>query len=113
MTKLMAVAAVMALAAGRAADEELDKAAAKAAEMGNYTCTVTTKMEGGGGGGGGGEGRGPQPVEMRVKPDAPIHIKSGEIEIYRKGEVAAIKSGDTWKRMERPERGQGGGGDGD
>lgn len=102
MAKLMVVAA-LALMAGRAADEDLDKAAAKAAEMGNYSCTVTTKMEGGRGGGGG-EGGGPQPVEMRVKADAPLHLKSGEIEAYRKGEIVAVKEGDTWKRLERPER---------
>jgi hypothetical protein len=103
MAKLMAVAAVLSLAAGRAADEELDKAAAKAAEMGNYTCTITVKMEGGGGGGGG-EGRGNQAVELKVRPDAPWHVKAGETEIFKKGDVAAIRDGDTWKRMERPQR---------
>ncbi len=109
MAKLMVVAA-LALMAGRAADEELDKAAAKAAEMGNYSCTVTVKMDGMGGGGGG-EGRGAQPVEINVKADAPIHLKSGEIEAYRKGDVLVAKDGETWKRVERPERGQGGGGE--
>ena len=110
MAKLIVVAA-LALLAGRAADEDLDKAAAKAAEMGNYTATVNTKVEGmgGGGGGGGGEGRAPQPVEIQVKSDAPVHLKSGDVEAYRKGDVLAVKSGDTWKRAERPQRGEGGG----
>jgi hypothetical protein len=106
MTKLMAAAALL-LVAGRAADDELDKAAAKAGEMGNYTCTVTTKMEGGGGGGGGGQGAA-QPVEMNIKADAPIHLKSGEVDAYRKGEVLVVKEGETWKKLER----QGGGGQG-
>jgi len=110
MAKMM-LAVAAALVLGRAADEDLDKAAAKAAEMANYSCTITVKMEGGGGGGGGGQG-GAQPVEMNIKADAPIHLKSGEIEAYRKGEVLAAKEGETWKRVERPERGQGGGGEG-
>ena len=101
MAKLMVVVAAS-LLLGRAADEELDKAAAKAGEMGNYTCTITTKMEGGGGGGGGGQGL--PAVEMNVKPDAPIHLKAGEIEAFRKGEVVAVKDGETWKRLERPQR---------
>jgi len=105
MAKLMVVAA-LALLAGRAADEDLDKAAAKAAEMGNYSCTVTVKVEGGGGGGGGGDGRGNQSVELQVKADAPWHVKSADAEIYKKGEVAAVKEGDTWKRLERPQRPQ-------
>jgi hypothetical protein len=105
MAKLMAVAVVLALAAGRAADEELDKAAAKAAEMGNYSCTVTTKMEGGrAAGGGGGDGGAPQPVEMQIKADAPVYLKSGDLEAYRKGEIVAVKQGEEWKRLERPER---------
>ena len=109
MAKVM-LAVAAAIAFGRAADDDLDKAAAKAAEMGNYSCTITTKMEGGGGGGGGGGGQGgAQPVEMNIKADAPIHLKSGEIEAYRKGDVLAAKEGETWKRVERPERGQGGG----
>ena len=110
MAKLMAVLAAS-LLLGRAADDDLDKAAAKAAEMGNYTATITTKMEGGGGGGGGGDARAPQPVEMNVKADAPVHLKSGEIEAYRKGDAMAVKSGETWKRLEAPQRGQGGGGE--
>ena len=115
MAKVMlAVAAMFAL--GRAADEDLDKAAAKAAEMGNYSCTATVKMEGGfgGGGGGGGGDRGAMPpVEMRVKADAPTHLKSGDVEVYRKGDVLAVKDGDAWKRLDPPERGQGGGGRGE
>ena len=104
MTKLM-VAAALALALGRAADEDLDKVAAKAAEMGNYSCTVTVKMEGGGGGGGGGgQGGGMPAVEMKVKADSPIHMKAGEIEAYKKGEIVAVKDGETWKRLERPQR---------
>lgn len=105
MAKLMVVVAAS-LLLGRAADEELDKAAAKAGEMGNYTCTITTKMEGGRGDGGGGGGQGLPAVEMNVKPDAPIHLKAGEIEAFRKGDVLAVKDGETWKRAERPERGQ-------
>jgi hypothetical protein len=107
MAKLMVAAAALLLAAGRAADEELDKAAAKAGEMGNYTCTISTKVEGGGGGGGGaGGGDAPQPVEMKIQADSPIYLKSGEIEVYRKGEALATKSGDTWKRPERPAQGE-------
>jgi hypothetical protein len=103
MAKLMLVA-VAALAFGRAADEDLDKAAAKAAEMGNYSCTITVKVEGGGGGGGGGEGRAPQPVEIQIKADAPWHLKSGEIEAYKKGDALAVKEGDAWKLLGRPQR---------
>src|SRR5688572_23636871 len=110
MAKLMLVVAGL-LVAARMPDEGLDKAAAKAAEMGNYTCTITTKMEGGGGGGG--EARAPQPVEMHVKADAPVHLKTGEAEAYRKGDVMAVKSGDTWKRLDPPQRGEGGGGQGE
>src|SRR5687767_9561455 len=104
MAKLMLVVAGL-LVAARMPDEGLDKAAAKAAEMGNYTCTITTKMEGGGGGGGGGgDGRAPQPVEMHVQADTPIHLKSGDVEAYRKGDAMAVKSGDTWKRVDPPQR---------
>src|SRR6185295_16650530 len=102
MAKLMVVAA-LALAFAPAADEDLDKAAAKAAEMGNYSCTITVKMEGGGGGGGGG-GEGIQPVEMQVRSDAPWHVKTGELEAFKKGEVVAVKDGETWKKLERPQR---------
>jgi hypothetical protein len=107
MAKLMIVAALVLLAAP-AADEELDKAAAKAAEMGNYTSTITTKFEGMGGGGGGGGDRN-QPVELQVKPDAPVHLKRGDVEAFRKGEVLVAKEGDAWKRVERPEGGGQGG----
>lgn len=105
MAKLMVVVAGVLIAA-RMPDEDLDKAAAKAGEMGNYSCTIATKMEGGGGGGG--DGRGPQPVELQVKADAPVHLKSGEVEAFRKGEVMAMKTADGWKRFERPQRGEGG-----
>ncbi|HTF58228.1 MAG TPA: hypothetical protein VK661_13435 [Planctomycetota bacterium] len=101
MAKLMVVAA-FALAFAPAADEDLDKAAAKAAEMGNYSCTITVKMEGGGGGGG--EGRGIQPVELQVRSDAPWHLKSGELEAFKKGETLAVKEGEGWKKLERPQR---------
>ncbi|HEY3226723.1 MAG TPA: hypothetical protein VGK61_07010 [Planctomycetota bacterium] len=103
MAKLMVVAA-LAMAFAPAADEDLDKAAAKAAEMGNYSCKIATKMEGGGGG-----GATAAPVELQIKPDAPWHIKSGETEAYRKGEALAVKDKETWKKLERPEGGQGGG----
>src|SRR6267142_5771762 len=103
MARLMLVVAA-AFAFRRAADEELDKAAAKAAELGHYSCTITVKMEGGGGGGGGGEGRAIQPVELQVKADAPWRLKSGEVEAFKKGDVLAVKEGETWKRLGRPQR---------
>jgi len=61
------------------------------------------KMEGGGGGGGGG-GEGIQPVEMQVRSDAPWHVKTGELEAFKKGEVVAVKDGENWKKLERPQR---------
>jgi hypothetical protein len=102
MKMLLALGAALAMVG--APDEDLDKAAAKAAAMGNYSCTITVKMEGMGGGGGGGEGRGIQPVELQIKADAPWHVKSGEVEAYKKGETLAVKDGETWKKLERPQR---------
>jgi len=100
MKMLLALGAALVLAGSP--DEDLDKAAAKAAEMGNYSCTISTKMEGGGGGGGG--DRGPQAVELQIKADAPWHVKMGELEAYKKGEAIAVRDGETWKKLGRPER---------
>jgi len=102
MKMLLALGAALVLAGSP--DEDLDKATAKAAEMVNYSCTITTKMEGGGGGGGGGGGRGMPAVELQIKADAPWHVKAGELEVYKKGEALAVKDGETWKKLGRPER---------
>ena len=79
-------------------EEDLDKAAAKAGTMTNYSCTITIKTEGLTEGG---EGQEIPAVELRIQPDAPWHLKSGETEAYRKGDVLVVKEGAAWKRADR------------
>ena len=81
-------------------EEDLDKAAAKAGTMTNYSCTITLRAEGMEG-----EGQAIPPVEIQIKPDAPWHLKSGEVEAYRKGDALVVKEGAAWKRLERSDGG--------
>ena len=92
MVKALMVATACLLAA--VPDEDLDKAAAKASEMGNYTCTV--KIEGGRGAGGS--------VTLKVQPDSAQYLKGAEVEGYRKGEKLVTKEGDAWKVAEKPQK---------
>jgi len=75
--------------------EELDKAAAKAGAMTNYSCTITLRLEGMG------EGEGSQPVELLIQPDSPWQLKAGDLEAFKKGETLAVKEGGAWKKLGR------------
>lgn len=78
-------------------DEELDKAAAKAAAMDNYTFKVTTKIEGIGKG-----TPGDKPTVVQVQKETPWHITAGDTEAYRSGETVVTKSDEDWKKLEAP-----------
>lgn len=79
--------------ADRTANQDLDRALAKAGEMSNYSANVTFKKEGAV------EKEAMQPVEIRVQ-DGIAHLKSGELEGYRKGETFIYKEGSAWKKFE-------------
>src|SRR5688572_8639997 len=68
----------------RASNQDLDTALTKAAQMNNYTASTSFRHEGGREPG---RDMGLQPIEIRVMPDLPILLKSGELEAYRKGDV--------------------------
>ncbi len=110
--KIALVLGVAVALCGSAPDEELDKAAAKAAEMAKYAFKLTSKIEGMGGGGGGGGGAGARPTDCKVDKDVAIEIKAGDQTAYKKGEVLVYKEGDAWKKYERQQGGGGGGGQG-
>lgn len=76
--------------------EELDKAAAKAGAMTNYSCMISIKSEGMAG-----EGQDDQPIELLIQPGAPWQLKSGTVEAYKKGETVAVKEGAGWKKVDR------------
>ncbi|HZN62584.1 MAG TPA: hypothetical protein VFC90_09285 [Planctomycetota bacterium] len=80
--------------------EELDKAVAKAGTMTNYSCVISVKVEGISV-----DTKDSQPVELQIQPGAPWHLKWGDKEAYKKGEVIVVKEGDAWKRPDRAAKG--------
>jgi hypothetical protein len=81
-------------------DEELDKAAAKAAAMENYTAKISTKLDGLGKKG----GTGMPATDVQVVKDAPVHFKNDQVEAYRSGETVVTKEGEAWTVLGRPEK---------
>jgi len=72
---------------------DLDAALGKAAQMDNYTAGIMVRKEGG-------SDPAMAPIEFRVMPGAAIHLKSGELEGYRQGDVFVVREGGAWKRFE-------------
>ncbi len=96
--KTMLLAGIAALVCATP-DDDLDKACAKAAEMGKYGFKLTTKIEGM-------KGADSQPLEVKVDKDLATEIK-GQQTSYKKGETLVIKEGEEWKKYERTKPAQG------
>jgi len=79
------------------AGPDLDAALGKAALMDNYTAGIMVRKEGASDPG---KAEGLAPVEVRVMPGSALHLKSGELEGYRKGDVLVVQEGGLWKRFE-------------
>lgn len=98
MTKFLPALALL-LALG---DEELDKAAAKASAMTNYTFSAAIKVEGGKQEGGG------VSMVVQVAPGQPWQLKAEETEAWRQGETLVLKDEEgNWKRFAPPRKGGG------
>jgi hypothetical protein len=78
-------------------NQELDQALTKAGQMDNYTANIAVRKEGATEPG---KDAGMQPIEVRVMPGQPIHMKSGELEGYRKGDTLIVNEGGAWKKVE-------------
>jgi hypothetical protein len=78
-------------------NQELDQALTKAGQMDNYTANIAIRKEGATEPG---KDLGMQPIEVRVMPGQPIHVKSGELEGYRKGDTFIVNEGGAWKKVE-------------
>ncbi len=98
MTKV--ILAIVVTACMVTPDEGLDKAAAKAAEMTNYSYKTTTITEGLGKGGVGK----PVVIEVKIEKDKPWQLKAGGAEQFKQGEKVIVKEGDAWKEMAKPEK---------
>lgn len=97
MTKM--ILAIVVTACLVTPDEGLDKAAAKAAEMTNYSYKTTTTVEGLGKDGGVGK---PVTIEVKIEKDKPWQVKGGATEAFKQGEKVIVKDGDAWKEMAKP-----------
>ena len=96
MVKILSAIGLLASMFG-GGDEELDKAAAKAAAMENYTYKVTTKIEGAGKG-----ATGDKPTTVQIVKDQPWHITAGDTEAWRSGDTVVTKTDEGWKKLEAP-----------
>ena len=90
MTGILAAAALMFL---QTVDADLASAIEKIRTAERYAFKVETSLQGG-------EGSQGATIEGKFQKDLPIWMKSGELEIYRKGETLAVLRKGEWRPLE-------------
>ena len=78
--------------------DELAEAARKTAALENYSFKEESKASKG--------KHQTGPVDGRYQKDQPVALKSGAAEGFRKGGAIVYKSGEEWKRVEKPAKGE-------